>query len=228
MATSGTTDFTLTVDDIINEAYELLGVVPSALTGYDLRTARRSLSLLMYEFANRNVWLYSRTQDTFNTVDGQAVYTLDADTNDVMHMTVTVNGSDIELQPYSYSDYSRIPNKAQEGRPVYAYVERNRDNVKLTMWPVPDGVYTIKFQKVRKIEDVGVYTNNLDVPVRVLPAIVANLALKIAMKRPALVQRPDGSSRLPEIKEEAMLQMGWAMEDDVERQSLFIKPEFGR
>lgn len=226
MATSGTTTFQLTVDEIVAEAFEQLGIVPSALTGYDLKSGRRSLSLLLLEFSNRNVFAYVKEADSLSTVDGQATYTLDANTNDVQHMTITVNGQDLELQRYGYSDYSRIPNKAQEGRPVYAYVDRKLNSVDITLWPVPDGVYTIKLQKYRKIEDVGSYTNNLDIPVKALPAIISGLAAKLAMKRPVVVQNPDGSSRLPAIKAEAELQFGWAVEDDQERASTYITPDF--
>jgi hypothetical protein len=226
MATSGTVTFQMTVDEIVAEAFEQLGIVPSALTGYDLKSGRRSLSLLLQEFSNRNVFAYIKEEDTLPTVDGQATYTLDSDTNDVQHMTITVSGIDLELQRYGYSDYSRVPNKTLEGRPVYAYVNRKRDTVDITLWPVPDAVYTIKFQKYRKIQDVGAYTNNLDIPVKVLPAIISNLAAKLAMKRPNVTLNPDGSSRMPLIKAEAELQFGWAVEDDQERASTYITPDF--
>jgi hypothetical protein len=226
MATSGTVTFQMTVDEIVAEAFEQLGIVPSALTGYDLKSGRRSLSLLLLEFSNRNVFAYIKEADSLSTVDGTATYNLDTDTNDVQHMTVAVNGQDLELQRYGYSDYSRIPNKTQEGRPVYAYVDRQRDGTSITLWPVPDGVYTIKFQKYRKIQDVGAYTNNIDIPVKALPAIISNLAAKLAMKRPNVVMNPDGTSRLPAIKAEAELQFGWVVEDDQERASTYITPDF--
>ena len=227
MATSGTTTFNMTVDEVIAESYEMLGVVPSALNGYDLKSGRRSLSLLLQEFSNRNVFAFVSEKDTMVTVDGTSQYTLDADTNDIRNATIVVNSNEIELTRYSYGEYARLPNKATEGRPTIYYLDRQRDNTLLTLWAKPDAVYTINFEKLRKIQDVGEYTNNLDIPVRVLPAIVSGLAYKLALKRPTLVEGKDGAyQRLNMLKAEAEQQFTLAVEDDLDRISTFLRPDF--
>jgi len=223
MASSGTVTFQMTVDEVVAEAFEQLGVVPSALTGYDLKTARRSLSLLLQEFGNRNIWAYQQEKDSFPTVAATAEYTLDTNTNDVRSMTIRVNGNDVDLTRYTYGEYARIPNKAQAGRPIYAYIDRQRDSTLMTLWPVPDAVYTVSFEKLRKIQDVGTYTNTLDIPTRVLPAIIAGLAYKLALKRPNLV-----GDRLAVIKGEAEQQLGLAVEEDQDRVSTFLSMDMRR
>jgi len=229
MATSGTATFNMTVDEVIAEAYEQLGVVPSALTGYDLKSGRRSLSLLLQEFANRNVFAFVSEKTTLATVDGTAEYTLDADCNDIRNAAISVGTNDIELTRYSYGEYQRLPNKALEGQPTVYYLDRQRDSTLLTFWRVPDGVYTVRYEKLRKIEDVGEYTNNIDIPVRVLPALAVALAYKLGMKRPSLVaDAAGGYSRLNVLKTEAEQQFKFAVEDDLDRISTFIRPAVGK
>lgn len=220
MATSGTSTFNLTVDDIIAEAYEPLGVLTP--TGHELKSARRSLNLLFREFSNRNLFAFISEKDSISTVASTATYVLDANALDIMNVTVTVSSTDIELTRYSYSDYAVIPDKTSTGTPSTYYVDKQRDAIVLYLWPVPDAVYTIKFEKKRKIQDVGDYTNTIDVPDQLLPAIISGLTYKLALKKPA--SAPAWPSFLAEFDRN----MNYAMEGDRDRTSTFMYPSMRR
>lgn len=220
MATSGTSAFNLTVDEIIAEAYEPLGVL--APTGYELKTARRSLNLLFREISNRNLFAFISEKDSISTVASTATYTLDSDAIDIMNVTIRNNSSDTELTRYSYSDYAVIPDKTSTSVPSIYYVDRQRDAIVLYLWSVPDGVYTINFEKKRKIQDVGNYTNNIDVPDRLLPAIITGLTYKLALKR------PPSSAAWPSFLAEYERNLKYAMEEDRDRTSTFMYPDMRR
>lgn len=218
MATSGASTFNMSVDEAITEAFEQMGIVPSALTGYDLKTGRRSLSLLLQEFSNRNVFAFVSEKDSFSTTATVDTYTLDANTNDVRNVHLRVGTTDTEITRYSYGEYARLGNKSTTGRPSICYVDRQRDSTSMKLWPVPDATYSVQFEKLRKIEDVGAYTNNIDVPVRVLPAITSGLAYRLALKKPGT-----DPNRIMLLKADFDQQFAFAMEDDIDRIPTIIR-----
>lgn len=223
MTTSGTAAFNLDVLDLIEEAYERAGV--EARTGYDFRTARRSLNLITAEWANRGLNLWTIEQGTQSVSQGTATYVLPADCIDVIEVAVrlTSNGqsTDYTIDRVGVGDYASIPNKASQGRPVQYYVERLSSQTKYTLWPVPDQAYTILFFQMRRIEDAGSGSNNIDIPVRFVPCLAAGLAYHIAMKR------PEATGRLQFLKAEYEEQFKIAADEDRDRANLRLVPFVG-
>lgn len=198
MTTSGTATFNLDFSEIAEEAFERAGL--ELRSGYDMKTARRSLNLLCAEWSNMGLNLWTIASSSIPMVPGQATYTLPADTIDVIEHLIRTNTSgtntDIAMNRISVSDYANIPTKGVTGRPLQIYVDRQIAPT-VTVWPVPDSstTYTLVYWYLRRIQDTGSSAANTpDIPVRFLPALVAGLAYQIAMKN------PDASDRIEMLK----------------------------
>ena len=202
MTTSGTAAFNLDLNEIVEEAFERCG--SELRTGYDLRTARRSLNLLFADFANRGVNLWTLDSGTIPLIQGTATYNLPADTVDLLeHVIRTGSGNastqiDVTITRISNSTYSSIPNKLQQARPIQVWVNR-QITPQITVWPTPDqtGVYQFIYWRLRRIQDAGdggTYTQ--DIPFRFLPCLVSGLAYYLALKIPGAMER------LPILKEQ--------------------------
>ena len=199
MTTSGTTDFNLEFTEIAEEAWERAG--REMRSGYDLRTARRSMNLMTIEWQNRGINMWTIDEGQVNLVQGQAEYDLPADTIDLLdHVIRTGAGnistqSDLAITRISVSTYATIPNKLQQARPIQVWVRRLRDNPKIVVWPIPDQgtqqnpYYVFKYWRMRRIQDAGAGIQTADANFRFLPALTAGLAYHIAMKVPELVER---------------------------------------
>jgi len=195
MATSGTTAFDMNFTEIAEEAWERAG--REMRSGYDLRTARRSMNLLTIEWQNRGINLWTIDEGTINMVEGTSQYDLPADTIDLLEQVirtgsgVTATQSDLTINRISVSTYASIPNKLTQGRPIQVYIERLRDNPKINVWPVPDqsSYYVFKYYRMRRIQDAGSGVETADMNFRFLPCLVAGLAYYIAMKDPDLAPR---------------------------------------
>lgn len=195
MTTSGTTAFNMDLTELVEEAFERCGA--ELRSGYDLRTARRSLNLLFADWANRGINMWTFEQGTIPLVAGTATYDLPADTVDLMeHVIRTGAGSastqaDLNITRISVSTYATIPNKLQQARPIQVWIERLQAGPRITVWPVPDNTttYTFVYWRLRRIDDAGGGVNTMDVPFRFLNAMVAGLAYYLAMKLPNGVQR---------------------------------------
>jgi hypothetical protein len=195
MAISGTTAFNMDLTELVEEAFERCGA--EMRTGYDLRTARRSLNLLFADWANRGINMWTFEQGTIPLLPGVATYDLPADTVDLMeHVIRTGAGSastqaDLNITRISVSTYSTIPNKLQQARPIQVWIERLQSAPRITVWPVPDNTttYTFVYWRLRRIDDAGNGVNTMDVPFRFLNAMVAGLAYYLALKIPDAVQR---------------------------------------
>lgn len=127
MSTSGSTAFNLDVNDLIEEAFERVG--KELRTGYDFKTARRSLNLLTIEWANRGINLWTVEQGVIPMVTGQAMYPYPADTIDLMDMVIrqnngTSNQQDINISRIAEPTYMSLPNKLAQGRPIQVYINR--------------------------------------------------------------------------------------------------------
>lgn len=195
MATSGTTTFDMDFTEIAEEAWERAG--REMRGGYDLRTARRSMNLLMIEFVNRGINMFTIDSGTIAMVQGTAEYDLPADTVDLMdHVIRTGAGSvstqsDLTISRISEPTYSSIPNKLTQGRPIQVWVRRLQAAPKIVVWPVPDqtSVYQFVYWRMRRIEDAGNGVETPDVNFRFYPALVSGLAYYIAQKVPELMPR---------------------------------------
>jgi hypothetical protein len=189
--TSGTTLFNLDIIDLCEEAYERAGV--EMRSGYDLKTARRSLQLLALEWANRGVNLWTVKEATVTLVASTDSYSLADDVIDVIEAVARtgtgVNQIDYTMTRISVSTYAQRTNKNTESRPTEYYVDR-QNRATMTVWPVPENTdYTIQYWYLRRIEDAGTNTNNYDLPERFVPALIAGLAFNLALKRPELIDR---------------------------------------
>jgi hypothetical protein len=185
MTSSGTTTFDLAVTEIVEEAYERCGVEPR--NGYDMRTARRSLNLLMLEWANRGINLWTVEKRTQALTNGVADYTLGSDIVDLIeHMVELPNQPQttrLNLTRVSVSTHASRTNPDIIGRPTEIYVDRQVAAPIVHLWPVPDiAGYTLEYWILRRMQDVGAYTNTMDTPFRFLPALVGGLAYHMARK----------------------------------------------
>lgn len=196
MTTSGTTAFNLDLNEIVEEAFERCGA--ELRTGYDLRTARRSLNLLFADWANRGVNLWTVATGVIPLTQGTNTYPLPTDTVDLLeHVIRTGAGSastqaDLTITRISVSTYSSIPNKLQQARPIQVWVNRQAPTPEIVVWPTPDrtGSYQFVYWYLRRIEDAGAggaYTQ--DVPFRFLPCLVSGLAYYLALKIPGAMER---------------------------------------
>lgn len=214
MATSGSRDFNLDVAEIIEEAYERCGL--EMRTGYDTKTARRSLNLMFAEWMNRGLNLWTVAQGTTTTIAGTAAYTLDADVADLLEVVLRRDGTDYELERISRGDYLYMPNKTDQGRPSQFYLDRQVAPV-LTLWQTPENsTDQVVYYYVRRIEDVDSLTNTAALPYRFLPCMVAGLAYYLSLKR-----SPDRTAALKMLYEEEFAR---ASEEDEDRVSLFATP----
>jgi len=194
MATSGVANFNLDLAEIVEEAFERAG--GELRTGYDLRTARRSLNLMFADWANRGINMFTFEQGTINLIPGQATYNLPADTVDLLeHVIRTGAGNestqaDLTITRISVSTYATIPNKLQQARPIQIWVER-LDQPRVTLWPVPDDsqTYQLVYWRMRRIQNAGEGVNTMDMPFRFIPCMVAGLAYYLALKVPGAMER---------------------------------------
>lgn len=209
MTTSGTSTFNLDLNNLVEEAFERCGA--ELRTGYDLRTARRSLNLLTIEWANRGINLWTLEQGTIALNQGQITYDLPVDTIDLLdHVVRTGSGqnqTDINISRISESTYITIPNKNATGRPIQVWINRQSGATypdglippgtevkypQINVWPAPDqsNFYTFVYFRLRRIEDAGEGgTKTQDIPFRFLPALVAGLAYHLSLKIPGAIER---------------------------------------
>jgi len=205
MTTSGTSTFNLDLNNLVEEAFERCGA--ELRTGYDMRTARRSLNLLTIEWANKGINLWTVEQGSIALTQGTISYNLPADTIDLLDMVVrTGTGSnqiDISASRISGSTYATIPNKNAQGRPLQVWVNRQSgadytatptvgvDYPTINIWPTPDqtSYYTFVYWRLRRLQDAGNGTTTPDIPFRFLPAMVAGLAYYLSIKIPDALPR---------------------------------------
>jgi len=230
MTTSSTTSFNLDLNLLIEEAFERCGA--ELRTGYDLRTARRSLNLLTIEWANKGINLWTIEQGSIPMVQGQITYNLPVDTIDLFdHVIRTQTGqqqTDININRISADTYITIPNKNAQGRPIQVWINRQSGAQNLSgiqypninVWPAPDqnNYYTFVYFRLRRIQDAGDGTTTQDIPFRMLPAMVAGLAYHLSLKIPGALER---ATMLKAMYDEAWEQ---AADEDREKAPLRLAP----
>ena len=216
-------DFT----EIAEEAWERAG--SEMRSGYDLRTARRSMNLLTIEWQNRGINMWTIDSGTISLVSGTSQYTLPTDTIDLLEQAVRTNSgvtatqSDLNINRISVSTYASIPNKLTQGRPIQVWIERLRDAPRINVWPVPDNNdYVFVYWRMRRVEDAGTGIETADMNFRFLPCLVAGLAYQISMKDPSL------SQRAPMLKAEYEAQFALAAGEDREKASVRFVPRVAR
>jgi hypothetical protein len=227
MATSGTTTWTPDIAELCEEAYERAGL--ELRSGYDLKTARRSLNFLLTEWANKGLNLWTVRSGTITLVPGQKTYTvadgLPADAVDfieaVCRTTNAGQAVDISLNRISVSTYANIPTKDQSGRPYQIYVDRATAAPKVTLWPVPDSstTYVLAYWYLKREDDAtNPVSQTLEIPFRFYNALVAGLSYHIALKKP---EASDRISMLKDLYDEAFQ---LAADEDRDRASVRFIP----
>ena len=233
MQLTGTAAFNLDLGEIVEEAYERCG--SEVRSGYDFRTARRSLNLLTIELANRGINLWTIEEGILPLNVGQITYDIPVDTIDLLdHVIRTGSGStqtDINISRISASTYATIPNKNAMGRPVQLWVNRqsgatNADGSvqapQVNLYPAPNQTgYYLVYWRLRRIQDAGNAVNGQDIPFRLLNALVAGLAYYICQKQPAI-----DPNRLTMLQNDYSTQLDLAFQEDRERATLRVVPGY--
>ena len=226
MTTSGTATFNMDFTEIAEEAWERAG--REMRSGYDLRTARRSMNLMTIEWQNRGINLWTIDEGIVNLVEGTSEYNLPADTIDLLEQVIRTNSgvtatqSDLNITRISVSTYASIPNKLTQGRPIQVWIERLRDHPTINVWPVPDNNdYIFKYYRMRRVQDAGSGVETADMNFRFLPCLVAGLAYYISMKD------PDLAPRIGMLKEAYEEQFALAAGEDREKTSARFVPRIG-
>lgn len=229
MATSGSTTFTFTVDEIIEEALDLTGGEPQL--GGEPRSARRSMNLILEDWANRGINLWTVEEATLDMVDGTAAYTLPSDTIDVLEAVLRRSSIDTPMERISYNEYLNRPTKSSEGKPIQYYIQRNATNTKMVVWPTAENsTDDVIYWQLRIMETVTASTETVDIQRRFYPALVAGLAYAMAKKR--VPENPDAAiahlRRVSMLKADYEEVLGRAMAEDRDRANLFVTPYVGR
>lgn len=235
MTTSGTAAFNLDVADLCEEAFERCG--KELRTGYDFKTARRSLNLMTVEWANRGINLWTIEEGSIPMVQGTITYDIPVDTIDLLDQVIrtgTGQGqTDININRISESTYATIPNKNAQGRPIQVWVNRQSGATypttgvkapQINVWPAPNqsGYYTFVYWRLRRIQDAVGGVNTADIPFRFLNAMVAGLAYYLSMK----LQDVD-PNRVVALKQEYEQQFQLAADEDREKANNRFVPRIG-
>ena len=216
MALSNSVNFELDVDEYIEEAFERCGL--EVRTGYDLKTAKRSLNLMLAEWANRGLNQWTIAQRTVSVVQGTGEYTLDADIIDILAAVAKRDGTEYSLSRLSRDEYLTIPNKTTQGQPNQFFLDR-QVTPSLKIWPTPDNsTDVIVYNALTRMDDADTYINTVDMPFRFYPCLAAGLAYYIAVKR-----APQRVQLLKAMYEEEFER---AMTEDRDRASFNVVPQF--
>ena len=214
MTTSSSTDFELAVDDYIEEAFERCGL--EIRTGYDLKTAKRSLNIMLAEWANRGLNQWTIEQRTQALTADDVDYTLGTDVIDILSVVVRRSGTDFNMSRISRDTYLSIPTKTTTGRPTQYFLDR-QITPNLKIWPAPENsTDVIHYDALTRIQDADTMQNTLEIPFRFYPCLAAGLAYYIALKR-----APDRIQLLKTSYEE---EFDRAMAEDRDRSSFTITP----
>jgi hypothetical protein len=214
MTVSGTTVFELNVTEYIEEAFERCGL--EVRTGYDMKSAKRSLNIMLAEWANRGLNQWTIQQVSVTVTQGTAAYSLGADTIDILSAVVQRDGVDYGISRVSRDDFLNIPDKTSQSRISQFYVDR-QITPSLKVWPTPDNsTDVIIYNRLVRLDDAGAAANTLEIPFRFYPALSAGLAYYISLKR-----APQRTQILKAVYEEELER---AMAEDRDRASFQVAP----
>ena len=216
MATSSSTDFELDVAEYIEEAYERCGL--EVRTGYDLTSARRSLNIMLAEWANRglNQWTIEQRTQTVTAADTE--YSLGTDVIDILSAVVRRDGTDFAISRISRDSYLAIPNKTSTGRTTQFFLDR-QITPNLKIWPVPENsTDVIRYDALTRIQDADAAVNTLEIPFRFYPCLTAGLAYYLSLKK-----NPQLTQMLKVVYEEEFER---AMGEDRDRSSFTVTPQY--
>jgi len=219
MATSGTFNFNMDIDEVIQEAMEMIG--GEETLGHEPKSARRSINLILQDWQNRGVMLWTANTSAVTLATSVTTFALASSTIDVLEAVHNRSNTDIQLERISMEEYMKIPNKGQTGRTTQYAIRNGRDFPTMHLWPIPENsTDTIKVETFTYLQDVNKSAvQTADISRKFLPCLTAGLAYNMGMKRPGV-----DMARISMLKAEYEERMARAMEQDRERTNLLIKP----
>jgi len=220
MAVSGTYNFNLDIDQVIQEAMEMIG--GEETLGHEPASARRSINLMLKDWQNRGVLLWTTETTAVTVVASTTTYDLSSSTIDALEVVLNRDSTDIQLDRISPEEYLIIPNKTQTGRPSQYSIRRGRDNPVLSVWPIPENSTDImKIERISELQDVDKSAGqNADMPTRFLPPLTCGLAYYMSMKRPGVE-----AGRITMLKGNYEELLARAFQEDRERVTMKIVPK---
>jgi hypothetical protein len=220
MAVSGTYDFNLDIDEVIQEAMEMIGGEDTL--GHEPASARRSINLMLKDWQNRGILLWTTSVSSVTVAASTTAYDLSSSTIDALEVVLNRDDTDIQLTRISPEEYLLIPNKTQTGRPMQYSIRRGRDNPVMSVWPIPENSTDIlKMEIFSELQDVNKSAiQNADLPKRFLPALTCGLSYYMSMKRPGVE-----AGRIQMLKGNYEEKLGRAMLEDRERATMRVVPK---
>ncbi len=222
MAVSGTYNFNLDIDEVIQEATEMIG--GENTLGHEPASARRSINLMLKDWQNRGILLWSTSVSSVTVAASVTAYSLHASTVDALEVVLGRDDTDIQLTRISPEEYLLIPNKTQTGRPMQYSIRRGIANPTMSLWPIPENSTDIlKMEVISELQDVDKSAEqNADLPKRFLPPLTCGLAYYMSMKRPGVE-----GQRIQMLKMNYEELLSRAMLEDRERAAMHVIPRLG-
>ena len=219
MAVSGTYNFNLDIDQVIQEATEMIG--GEQTLGHEPASARRSINLMLKDWQNRGVLLWTTETTAVTVAASTTTYDLSSSTIDALEVVLNRDSTDLQLERISPEEYLLIPNKTQTGRPSQYSIRRGRDNPVLSVWPIPENSTDImKIERISSLQDVDKSAGkNADMPTRFLPPLTCGLAYYMSMKRPGVE-----AGRIQMLKTNYEELLARAFQEDRERSTMKVVP----
>ena len=219
MAVSGTYNFNLDIDEVIQEATEMIGGEDTL--GHEPASARRSINLMLKDWQNRGILLWTTSTTLVTVVASTTAYDLSSNVINALEVVISRDNTDIKLTRITPEEYLIIPAKTQTGRPSQYSIRRGRDNPVMSLWPIPENsTDVIKIETVTELQDVNKSAiQNADLPKRFLSPLTCGLSYYMAMKRPGVAD-----TRIVMLKTNYEETLARAMEEDRERASLYLLP----
>mgnify|MGYP003120538183 FL=1 len=222
MAVSGTYNFNLDIDEVIQEAMEMIG--GENTLGQEPASARRSINLMLKDWQNRGILLWSTSVSSVTVAASVTAYSLDSSTVDALEVVLERDNTDIQLTRISPEEYLLIPNKTQTGRPMQYSIRRGVSNPTMSVWPIPENsTDVLKMEIISELQDVNKSAGqNADLPKRFLPPLTCGLAYYMSMKRPGVE-----GQRIQMLKMNYEELFSRAILEDRERASMYVVPKLG-
>jgi hypothetical protein len=220
MAVSGTYNFNLDIDEVIQEAMEMIGGEDTL--GHEPASARRSINLMLKDWQNRGILLWSTAVSSVTVAASTTAYDLASTTIDALEVVLNRDDTDIQLTRISPEEYLLIPNKTQTGRPMQYSIRRGRDNPVMSVWPIPENsTDVLKMEIFSELQDVNKSADqNADLPKRFLPPLTCGLSYYMSMKRPGVE-----AGRMQMLKVNYEEKLARAMLEDRERATMRVVPK---
>ena len=220
MAVSGTYNFNLDIDEVIQEAMEMIGGEDTL--GHEPASARRSINLMLKDWQNRGILLWSTAVSSVTVAASTTAYDLASTTIDALEVVLNRDDTDIQLTRISPEEYLLIPNKTQTGRPMQYSIRRGRDNPVMSVWPIPENsTDVLKIEIFSELQDVNKSADqNADLPKRFLPPLTCGLSYFMSMKRPGVE-----AGRIQMLKVNYEEKLARAMLEDRERATMRVVPK---